>query len=328
MHIVRSGGKYSRARQRFYEIEAAAFIILGAILLFILPIPYKWILGVTFFIFGLHYLRRSRNWRKGIKGEKKVVEALMPLDNSYVLINDVVLPEGKGNIDHILVGTNGVFVIETKSYKWHYLNRFPLRQVIRNAVSLRYFLKGQIQFDMFVTAILVSTDPNATMSQRSSTVNVINLRNLCDFIKDQRNQSVLDRDMIRKLVHEILNISRLNESGVNIYKGLLKPTLVFGAILLLYTFWTFSGRDPYSRYHDEFHKYKQRARTEENGIWSKKIKPLQRQTEVTTQIVGNKQSKIYHTLGQASYHQIKEENRVYFNSEEAAVRAGYRKAKK
>ncbi len=55
-----------------------------------------------------------------------VVETLTTLDNSYVLINDVVLPDRKGNIDHILVGPNGVFAIETKSYRWHYLNSFPI----------------------------------------------------------------------------------------------------------------------------------------------------------------------------------------------------------
>ena len=103
---------------------------------------------------------------KGILGEKMVVEALTPLDNSYVLINDVVLPERTDNIDHILVGPNGAFAIETKSYRWHYLNRFPIRQAIRNAASLRYFLKEKIQLDMFIPAILVSTDPNATTSQK------------------------------------------------------------------------------------------------------------------------------------------------------------------
>ena len=168
MHILRSGGKYAREQQRLYEVKAVVFALTGTILL-ILPISHVWILSLIFFGCGLYYFKRRSDWHKGILGEKMVVEALTPLDNSYVLINDVVLRERTGNIDHILVSPSSVFVIETKSYRWHYLNRFPIRQAIRSAVSLRYFLKEQIRLDMFIPAILVSTDPNATISQSSST---------------------------------------------------------------------------------------------------------------------------------------------------------------
>src|SRR3990172_8217069 len=151
MHIIRTGGKYAREQQRFYAVKAVASILTGAIVFILLS--HVWILSLVFFGFGLHYIRRRGHWHKGILGEKMVVEALTPLDNSYVLMNDVVLRERTGNIDHILVSHSSVFAIETKSYRWHYLNRFPIRQAIRSAVSLRYFLKEQIRLDMFVRAI-------------------------------------------------------------------------------------------------------------------------------------------------------------------------------
>lgn len=44
-------------------------------------------------------------------------------------------------------------------------------------------------------------------------------------------------------------------------------------------------------------------------------------------IIGNKNSKIYHIPGSASYNKISEENRVYFNTEADAQKAGYRKTK-
>lgn len=44
-------------------------------------------------------------------------------------------------------------------------------------------------------------------------------------------------------------------------------------------------------------------------------------------IIGNKNSKIYHLPGSASYNKISEANRVYFNTEADAEKAGYRKAK-
>jgi micrococcal nuclease len=436
MHILRSGGKYAKEQQRFCKLKSAAFVLVGTTL-FILPISHSWILGLIFFSFGLHYLCRSRDWHRGIQGEKMVVETLTTLDNSYVLINDVVLPERKGNIDHILVGPSGVFVIETKSYRWHYLNRFPLRQAIRNAVSLRYFLKEKMQLDMFVPAILVSTDPTTTISQSSPTFHVRNLKDLSAFIKDQKPRSILDSGVRERLANEILRIiDTTSQKEVNFKKWLMKYVGFLTGGLIIFMFYVFSGGDPYGkwvlvtqvidgdtirvgrgwrnttiqllgvdtpetvhpnkpieffgpeaseftkktlkgkrvylefepsnrvdsygrllayvyledgiffnaelikegyacviapfhfRYYDEFRNYEREARVAGVGIWSMKAKTLQVPSEVYRKIIGNKRSKIYHLPGQASYLQIKEENRIYFNSEEEAVRAGYRKAKR
>jgi micrococcal nuclease len=366
-----------------------------------------------------------------------VVEALTPLDNSYVLINDVVLPERTGNIDHILISPISVFVIETKSYRWHYLNRFPIRQAIHSAVSLRQFLKKQIQLDMFIPAILVSTNPDATTSQSSSTVNVITLRNLGDFIKDQRNQSRLDREVKKNLIHEILRVSdTTSQKEVAAKKWLLKYIGLLAVGLVVYISYVFSGGNPYGKwvlvtevvdgdtvhvgrgwrkttvqflgvdtpetvhpdkpveflgpevseftkktlqgekvrlefeplnqkdkygrllayvylsdgslfnaelikrgyarviappyfqYYDEFRNYQQEAVVAGRGIWTTKIKSIQSPSEKVGKIIGNLKSKIYHLPGQVNYENIKEENRVPFDSEEEAIRAGYRKAKR
>jgi len=31
-------------------------------------------------------------------------------------MNDLMLPDDKGNVDHLVMGPNGLFVIETKNY--------------------------------------------------------------------------------------------------------------------------------------------------------------------------------------------------------------------
>ena len=436
MHILRSGGKYAREQQRLYEVKSVVFALTGTILL-ILPISHVRILSLIFFGCGLYYFKRRSDWHKGIMGEKMVVEALTPLDNSYILINDIVLPERRGNIDHILVGPNSIFVIETKSYQWHYLNRFPIRQAICNAVSLRYFLKKNVQVDMFIPAILVSTDPNATTSQSSSTINVISLKSLCDFIKDQGSQSRLDRELEKNLTHEILRVSHTtSQKEVTAKKWLLKYIGLLAVGLIVYLFYVFSGGNPYGkwvlvtqvvdgdtirvgrgwrntkvrllgvdtpetvhpdkpveffgseaseftkkslkgkkvhlefepsnqmdkygrllgyiylsdgslfnaelikrgyarviapfhfRYYDEFRNYEQEAMAGGRGIWTTKIKSIQSPSEKVGKIIGNKKSKIYHLHGQANYEKGKKENRVYFDSEEEAIRAGYRKAKR
>src|SRR3989304_4292889 len=434
MHIIRTGGKYAREQQRFYAVKAVASILT--------PFQNFVSLSRSETIFhtlsrdDLIFVERRSHWHKGILGEKMVVEALTPLDNSYVLMNDVVLPDRMGNIDHILVSPSSAFVIETKSCRWHYLNRFPIRQTIRNAISLRQFLKKRIQLDMFIPAILVSTDPNATTSQSSSTVNVISLRNLCDFIKDQRNQSMLDSEAKKNLIHEILKVSHTTiQKEVTAQKWLLKYIGLLAVGLIIYIF-VLSGGDPYGkwvlvtqvvdgdtihvgrgwrnttvrllgvdtpetvhpdkpveffgpeaseftkkslkgkkvhlefehlnqmdkygrllayvylsdgslfnaelikrgyapviapsyfRYYDEFHNYEREAVADSKGIWTTKVKNIQVPSEKVGKIIGNLKSKIYHLPGQANYEKGKEENRVYFDSEEEAISAGYRKSKR
>lgn len=48
---------------------------------------------------------------------------------------------------------------------------------------------------------------------------------------------------------------------------------------------------------------------------------------VPGKIIGNKNSKIYHLANCPSYNSVSEKNRVYFDTEEDAVKAGYKKAK-
>ncbi len=140
-------------------------------------------------------------------------------------------------------------MIETKSYKWHYLNRFPIRQAICSAVSLRYFLKEHIQLNIFIPAILVSTDPDATISQSSPTVNVVNLKNLCEFIKDRENKSRLDSEAKKNLIHEIMKVSNaISQKEVIAKKWLLKYIGFLAVGLIIYIFYVFSGGDTYGKF--------------------------------------------------------------------------------
>jgi hypothetical protein len=58
-----------------------------------------------------------RNWRFGMRGEQAVAEQLMHQDvvaAGYVAFHDVP-GDGPWNIDHVVVGPGGVFVLETKA---------------------------------------------------------------------------------------------------------------------------------------------------------------------------------------------------------------------
>lgn len=72
-------------------------------------------------------------------------------------------------------------------------------------------------------------------------------------------------------------------------------------------------------------KAKQNQETNNNGSSSQSQGDLYTANQGT--IVGNRNSKIYHVPGQAGYH-MHSANAVYFNSEQDAINAGYRKAKR
>ena len=63
--------------------------------------------------------RRGRAARKGRKGEKIVAKELKDLKKrDYIILNNLILPTSTNRtsqIDHIVVSTRGIFVIETKS---------------------------------------------------------------------------------------------------------------------------------------------------------------------------------------------------------------------
>lgn len=55
----------------------------------------------------------------GEAGEKATENVLRKLPRSYYVIGDVTIekPTGKSQLDHLVIGPNGVFVVETKNHK-------------------------------------------------------------------------------------------------------------------------------------------------------------------------------------------------------------------
>ena len=77
-------------------------------------------IGVFFIVRGLRKFKELKAIKRGEQGELIVAQAIERdlLPNGYVVFHDVQLEDGKRrfNIDHLLIGPNGVFAIETKNY--------------------------------------------------------------------------------------------------------------------------------------------------------------------------------------------------------------------
>ena len=61
-------------------------------------------------------LRAARAWRRGAQGERVIADVLeSELPDEFHVFNDVRLPGRTANIDHLVVGPSGVFVLNTKN---------------------------------------------------------------------------------------------------------------------------------------------------------------------------------------------------------------------
>ena len=107
----------TRSKANSYRNKSILFFVLGIILFFGIAIHIFFVVLFIIFIFiGIYLWNKQTTWEIGAEGEEAVIRALQNLDSSFKVIHDIVLPNERGNIDHIVVGPVGTFVIETKNY--------------------------------------------------------------------------------------------------------------------------------------------------------------------------------------------------------------------
>ncbi|MGD8903374.1 MAG: NERD domain-containing protein [Anaerolineae bacterium] len=57
--------------------------------------------------------------RAGLRGQNRTVDILSVLDDDYYLLNNLKMPERADDVDHLVVGPNGIFALETKNHRGH-----------------------------------------------------------------------------------------------------------------------------------------------------------------------------------------------------------------
>jgi Nuclease-related domain len=57
-------------------------------------------------------------WRQGAAGERRTARLLAPLERQgWAILHDLAVPGSAANLDHLVIGPGGVFVIDSKQYR-------------------------------------------------------------------------------------------------------------------------------------------------------------------------------------------------------------------
>jgi hypothetical protein len=101
-------------------------------------------------------------WRQGAAGERRTARLLDPLErHGWAVLHDLAIPRSRANLDHLVIGPGGVFVIDSKQHRgrlqldptgrlWH--GRYPLAPTLQ-AVSFEADQAAQVLPDPGVAVV-------------------------------------------------------------------------------------------------------------------------------------------------------------------------------
>ncbi|MHA2365620.1 MAG: nuclease-related domain-containing protein [Candidatus Hodarchaeales archaeon] len=172
-------------------------------------------IGVCFFLF-IKFLARYYNagsiTRAGAEGELKALKYLEKLPDHYYILNQVEIPDQKGSygvreIDYIVVGPNGVFLVEVKNIsglikgkdtdktldviktdkygiKHHKKEKNPFHQIKIQRIVLQKFLK-QYRIYTPIQGMVLFVHPKVRLEiKNNTTIPFFQCKKMLTFIND------------------------------------------------------------------------------------------------------------------------------------------------
>lgn len=175
--------------------------------------------GFVLVMIGVGYWLDAGNIRKGLEGEQNVASELSYLSDEYLLLNDVMLPGARGNIDHVLVGPTGVFVFETKNYSGKYVcygdrwflqgrrQKYDVKSVSVQARNNADTLGGLLHtsgFTVEINPVIVFTHPAVQLWLHHPTVPVLKGGAVRNFVLGQKPGFQITSAYAEKIADKIL----------------------------------------------------------------------------------------------------------------------------
>jgi Nuclease-related domain len=214
MRILQKNGEYTPPHIRLRLAMNIGFLV-TAFLSFIILRGFQ-LEQMSFFVTApllILFTARLRDW---------VTVALKSLSNDYLLLTHIALPVYGGDIDHLLIGPNGLFVIEVKNYsgyvrcnqdqwavKTRRINSLS-KQAKRNSMALRSAIaslySGRRIAIPYVTPLLVFANPEARLRLRQPTIAVLRLHEIAEFIRDYAPKRQITPEERRRIVHHLVSL--------------------------------------------------------------------------------------------------------------------------
>jgi hypothetical protein len=219
-HGIAGRNAREMAQQRYKKVAFyAALLFLISIGIFSnlynitkIGLPITIILAVAILMFanrlekkGLHVKKRAKDADRGAHAEEVVAERLQDLPDGYHVFHDIAF-DGF-NIDHVVVGSGGIFLVETKSHSGTVdakgdtlvLNGVQppknfLNQTWSQTYQLKEFLKKQASKEYVVKPILCFTRAFVKVRQPVKGIAIVNKKYLTTYLSKQQ-QSLLPEDI-------------------------------------------------------------------------------------------------------------------------------------
>lgn len=166
-----------------------------------------------------NFLKSNETFLIGADGEELVISVLSQLSDDYHVINDVNLHFDRAihwrerneyikhcQIDHIVVGPTGIFMLETKNWKPSDIelkSNELKRQVDRSSLALWYYLKNYYGNEKgpSVRKVIVSIHGSSPERKFDKYIDVVAPNQLCWYITGRK--SMLSEDEITTFVSRI-----------------------------------------------------------------------------------------------------------------------------
>jgi hypothetical protein len=172
------------------------------------------------------FLKENQSFLAGADGEEFVIGVLSRLPAEYHIINDVNIHFDRAihwkkrheyikncQIDHIVVGPTGIFMLETKNWKSSdiELKSDNLKhQVERSSLALWYYLKEFYWRSEWpkIRTVIVSMKGSPSERKPDKYIDIVTPHRLCEYITARK--IALSEDAVHKLVRIIARDKRLS----------------------------------------------------------------------------------------------------------------------
>ncbi len=161
----------------------------------------------------------DKSWSVGAEGELKTAAVLNALPDDYFVFHDVIMGNSSANIDHVVIGPTGVFVLDSKNWartiekdrwgRWSYNSR-PVARTIKSTMAETMWVVDALdpevkRWGIYVHAAWVMTKTEQHFD-RMELIDLVNLRSLQGYLTGRPD--ILNKRQVRRLESHARSVFR------------------------------------------------------------------------------------------------------------------------